>query len=391
MPVSSCANDNDTSLATGTPKKWRVGILVNSYRRSTGLAAGGHVHFIEVARRWSDVDVTLFAPEEAREDLLAALPQARFVAIPQVRTPHWRLDQIARMFGGLLINAELRSMDAILCTSHFIADVGAAVAARPSRTVVTLHHLFAPPWKREGAAIENCVAWLSQLFSLLLAKMFVRRFIFVCRYVAETAATWTAGGTSYISTNGVSETAERTDSLEGRVGGIYLGRLDPAKRVEDAIVAWSRLSAGCNDQPLHIVGDGPAAYRERLEALCGTLGLKDRVVFHGRVDEIRKWQLLREAAVYLFPSGEEGWGISVAEAMWAGLPCVTYDLPVYRDLFTQGRLAVDVGDVSGLAAACSRLLLDEPARLKFARQALDLSQTFSWDRAAEIERGALTF
>ncbi len=373
------------------PPKKRIGILVNSYRSNVGLAAGGHVHFIEVAKRWSDVDVTIFAPKDAETDIRAVLPSARFVAIPEIKTPHWRLDQLVRMFGGLKLRSHLRSMDAILCTSHFLADVVAAVAARPSRTAVTLHHMIEPPWKRHGSVFANAVAWASQAASLLLAKAFIRRYIFDCRYVVETSRWATGRAQCYVSTNGVSGSNEPATEFAGRRDAIYFGRLDPMKRVEDAIQAWASLPSAYAAQHLHIAGQGTAAYQQKLEDLVDDLGVKERVIFHGRVDNAKKWQLLRSCALYLFPSSEEGWGISVAEAMWAGLPCVTYDLPVFRQLFYRGRRFVPVGDVRGLSLHCAELLGDEGLRVRLARDAAELARTFSWDRAADIELGALNF
>jgi len=369
----------------------QIGIIVNSYRASVGLEAGGNIHFIEVAKRWHDVDIVLFAPAEGREDLLAALPSARFVAIPDLKTPHWRLDQIPRLLGGIALRKQLRAMDAILCTSHFVADVLPAVIARPSRTVVTLHHMLEPPWRRHGSLGGNLVAWLSQGASLLVAKLFVRRFVFNCQYVMETSRWATSGAACYLGTNGVSGSDEQATNVSARRDGIYLGRLDPMKRVEDAIRAWSLLPEICADQRLHIAGSGPRAYRQKLEDLVLELGLGGRVIFHGRVDNETKWNLLRRAALYVFPSSEEGWGISVAEAMWAGLPCVTYDLPVFRGLFSQGRRSVALGDVDALAKECATLLTDENERVCLAGEALELSRSFAWERAAEVEFCALTF
>ncbi len=264
----------------------RVGILVTSYSREIGLAAGGHVHFIEVAKRWSGVELNVFAPQEAEEELREALPSARFIAIPEIATPHWRLSRLARMFGGFRLRRQLREMDAILATSHFIADVIPAVLARPSRTIVTLHHLLGVPGKRSGPFLTNLLAWCSQFVSLMIARLFVKRFIFDCRYVAENARFFVGHARWFISTNGVSIGGEPLFDKSKCRDAIYLGRLDPLKRVEDAIVAWSRLSDRTKAvHRLHIAGDGAPEYREKLYSLADKLGLKERVIFHGRVDD----------------------------------------------------------------------------------------------------------
>ncbi len=370
----------------------RVGILVTSYSREIGLAAGGHVHFIEVAKRWHDVELNVFAPREAEDELRKALPAARFIAIPEIAMPHWRLSRLARMFGGLKLRGELRRMDAILATSHFIADVIPAVWARPSRTIVTLHHLLGIPGKRSGPFFSNLLAWCSQLVSLTVARVFVNRFVFDCRYVAENAKFFVGHARWFVSTNGVSVGGEPLLEKSGCRDAIYLGRLDPLKRVEDAILAWARLTERTTaEHRLHIAGDGAPEYRDKLVSLVSRLNLQDSVIFHGRVDDAKKWQLLRQSALYVFPSSEEGWGISIAEAMWAGLPCVTYDLPVFADVFPRGRLEAPLKDVGALAELCEMVLSQHETREKLSMEAAALARTFVWERAAAIEREALNF
>ena len=59
------------------------------------------------------------------------------------------------------------------------------------------------------------------------------------------------------------------------------------------------------------------------------------------------------ADVLAFPSVKEGFGLAVLEAMSAGIPVVTSDLPVFREYLVPGRdaLLVEPGDVGGLATA----------------------------------------
>jgi len=370
--------------------KEKVGILVGTFEPQVGIAAGGHVHFIEVARRWTDVALTIFAPASARLPVSAELPHARFVEIPGIATGVPQIDQLSRIIGAFFVRGELREVDAMLCTSHFAADVVPAVLGRPSRTVVMIHHFIEPPWRRRGNFLANVVSWLAQGTALLIAKTFVKRYIFVSEDTAA-ASSWATGRAErFLSTNGVSYTGPTHDSSV-RSDGIYVGRIVPTKRVEDAIRAWSLLPHSCAGHGLHIVGTGPREYIAELEKLVAEHGLGGRVHFHGRVDEWEKWHLLESAALFVFPSAEEGWGIVLAEAMRAGLPCVTYDLPVFRNVFTKGRRVAPLADVPGLAQQCAAILGDDAERSRVSKEARDFSVVFDWDRAALEERRALFF
>jgi glycosyltransferase involved in cell wall biosynthesis len=367
----------------------RIGILVNTFLPSIGLESGGNVHVLEVARRWAEDEVTAFAPESARADFARALPNARFVAMPDAPPwLSWRLALFFRAIAGIRMRRALRGMDALFASSHFVADVLPAVASKPSRTLVAMHHVL--DWRRPGNRISNAVGYLAQALSLVLIKAGIPRVASGTTLAFKQAAWAVRGKRTFLTTNGVTRPPHLISAAESRRGAVYVGRLDKAKRVDDALHAWALLPAPLREGGLHIVGDGALAYRTYLEELARALELSD-VRFHGRVDDEEKWTLLDRAALFVFPSGEEGWGIAIAEAMAAGVPCVTYDLPVYDDIFVRGRIAVPLGDVAALARSCAQLLGDSEARARLASDALELGETFTWEHTAQVERGALVF
>src|SRR5690606_38693555 len=74
----------------------------------------------------------------------------------------------------------------------------------------------------------------------------------------------------------------------------------------------------------HIVGI--PTKREKLERLAAQLGVADAVIFHGKVSESRKQELLLESDVFVMlsentASGDvEGFGIAILEGNSVGLP-----------------------------------------------------------------------
>jgi glycosyltransferase involved in cell wall biosynthesis len=91
------------------------------------------------------------------------------------------------------------------------------------------------------------------------------------------------------------------------------------KRLEDAIAAIGRLGTNV---VLWILGDGPL--RPGLEELAQRPAT-GRVVWHGFVNQSRIPALLAAADVFVMPSQDEPWGLSVNEAMAVGLPVVCSD------------------------------------------------------------------
>ncbi len=80
---------------------------------------------------------------------------------------------------------------------------------------------------------------------------------------------------------------------------------------------------------LELVGDGPL--KAELVHQTEAAGLQEHVRFPGALAEpaeaLRRWD-----AFIFMPSPEEGFGISAAEAMAAGLPCVFADVPSLREV-----------------------------------------------------------
>lgn len=106
---------------------------------------------------------------------------------------------------------------------------------------------------------------------------------------------------------------------------IFIGRLDSYKRLDWLLHALSTLPG---DWHLNVVGDGP--HRRQFEDLSrGLPNRPQRIVFHGRVSEKRKSDLLAEVDVLVLPSDRcnEAFGIVQLEAMAAGLPSLAFQCP----------------------------------------------------------------
>lgn len=369
----------------------RLGVVINSYTR-VDQNSGGYVYMINVLNALEGFEIVFYGPDAWRETFLAAVPRARFVAMPDFPWLPLRLNLVLRAFAGVFRRGKLREADVLLTWSHFIADVVPAIASRANRTVVTIHHFIGEPGKRGGNPVSDWIAWLGQEMALVFLRKGAARFVFVSPHVMREAAALVDGRPAFLTNNAV--VAPRNFSpvpFDRRSGGIYLGRIHPMKRVEDAIRAWHALPPELRGLPLRIVGPAEGPYVSSLRALVAELNLEASVRFEGAVDDTTKWRLLGEASIFVFPSAEEGWGIAVAEAMTAGLPCVTYDLPVYADLFTAGRVEVPLADVGAMSLACAQLLTDAPRRERLAIEARTMASSFSWEASAAVLRDALTF
>lgn len=176
---------------------------------------------------------------------------------------------------------------------------------------------------------------------------------------------------------------------KGCLNLMYVGRLIPEKGVQNTLYMLAELRKTV-PATLTVVGDGP--YRDSLEALTNTLGLEDRVRFLGQRSDVS--DLLAQADIFVhLPDWAEGFGITVIEAMAAGLPCVVNDrgaLPEIVEDGISGRV-VKAGDSEGLQKTL-KVLWDAPGgewhRLRTG--ALHRAEAFSLESFVQKLDGLLT-
>ena len=179
------------------------------------------------------------------------------------------------------------------------------------------------------------------------------------------------------------DTARLTPHPEGRktpgASLLYLGRLKRYKGVDLLVRAVAKLAGEGLSVDFKVAGTGDA--RPELEQLAGELGVEDRVIFLGFVDDRTKIDLLRTSWVHGLTSAKEGWGITVVEAGACGTPSVASDSPGLREAVVDGEtgLLVPHGDVDALAAAIRRLATDAGLRGRLGEEARRYAESLSWE------------
>ena len=111
------------------------------------------------------------------------------------------------------------------------------------------------------------------------------------------------------------------------------------------------------------VGHSPRQ-QAALEEIARENGTTDALHLLGRPDPAELQRLYRAADALVFPSRYEGFGLPPLEAMAAGCPVITTDVPVVNESVRDGEngLLAPYNDPAGLAACILRLLDDHALR-----------------------------
>ncbi len=159
---------------------------------------------------------------------------------------------------------------------------------------------------------------------------------------------------------------------------LSLARLAPKKGMDVALQAVATLPARHAEIDVVIAGDGPQ--RAGLERLAGSLGLRRRVQFRGRVEPEAVPALLAGCRLFVLASRHEAFGIVLLEAMAAGRPVVATRVGGVPEIIEDGvhGLLVARDDPQALAAAISRLLDNPELAARLAAQGqVHVQQSFT--------------
>jgi glycosyltransferase-like protein len=361
---------------------------------------GGVVHTLELAEALSDlgVPVRVVALGDQATGFFRPVRVPTTLVPGPVGTPDLEakvagsIDCLARVLGEVVASTPdvvLHAQDCISARAAArVRDAGNGPAGRVP-VVRTVHHVddFTSP------VLQDCQRRAILEPDVVLAVTEVWREILAADY----------GVAPGVVPNGVdvarysSGSAQRAAELRLTVGAqrrplvLAVGGLEPRKGSDNLVRALAAMRRRSGLDPVLAVLGGHSfqdyrAYHDAVLAELPRLGLtlgRD-VVEVGTVPDADVPSWYRAADVLAFPSVKEGFGLAVLEAMSAGLPVVTSDLPVFREYLVPDRdaLLVPVGDVDGLAGALLAVLTDGVLRAALTAAGRALVHRFTWEQSA---------
>ena len=175
--------------------------------------------------------------------------------------------------------------------------------------------------------------------------------------------------------------------LPGKYAIGCFGRVRHQKGTDVFIEAISRLLPRYPDFSAVIVGAvDDAAFEAKLKERVAEAGIADRVRFLGErpIDEVPLW--FRRILIYAFTSRNEGFGLTLLEAMASGNALVAARAGAAESVVTGGQIALLVppGDPAALANALETLMRDPDRAAAMGQRARNYVAThFSVEAEAE--------
>lgn len=263
----------------------------------------------------------------------------------------------------------------------------------PCRAVVTIHdiiHLLYPEF------LPNRLAFLYAERMIRRALEHGDRILTVSRNTKTDLERYfdIAGDKIETIYNGIDESFRdpiAAEALPERLRGLglepgyvlFVGNPKPHKNLDNVLKAYAQaVHQKGLAPPLVCVGDREGqGGRMRLRA--EQLGIADRLVLLGHVDQEVLPAIYQGAALFLYPTLYEGFGLPVVEAMASGVAVITSNTSALQEIAEGHAHLVNPLDVDGMANAIVECLGDERHRADLQRRGRLRAGDFSWKHTAE--------
>lgn len=163
---------------------------------------------------------------------------------------------------------------------------------------------------------------------------------------------------------------------------LVVGTLEPRKNLSVAVRAYSRLPESVRaDRPLVIAGVKGWLNAE-LERALAQLASRDQVRVLGYVPQASLPALHAGAAMFLYPSIYEGFGLPPLEAMASGVPVIASNRTSLPEVVGDAGLLLEPADVDAWTQAMHALVEDHALAARLSEAGRIRAGRFTWERCA---------
>lgn len=373
-----------------------------------GWLAGGERRTIEISTCLSklgyelDLILPYYAYRELKNDgrLLNSFLICHVINAPPPREGGRLINLLmysTHIFKGLLFaNRVRKSFSLIYCPSNLLEILTVALVTKrknpTAKLVVLTHHLAPKPKER----MQYKELSLLEGFINILGYLFQRITIFLMNKYADVILTLTSytkqklieEGAYFdkikLTSNGVDIAHFARIHVENKRYDACMIGIDPRKGTFDLIKGWRKVCKHVKGARLVIVG-ALGKWRKHLLECIDLLGLQNNVVVTGYISDDEKIKVLKSCKVFVCPSYEEGWALTISEAMACELPVVAYENPVFREVYGSTILYAQRGDIDAIAKTIVAILSNPKLAKDYSSGSIKWAVRHSWRKVAEKE------
>ncbi|MCX6765917.1 MAG: glycosyltransferase family 1 protein [Candidatus Moranbacteria bacterium] len=162
---------------------------------------------------------------------------------------------------------------------------------------------------------------------------------------------------------------------------LYVGAIQPRKNLETLIETFNFIKKEKPELKLVLAGEKAWLWEGIIEKIEKSPYQKD-IILTGGISFEELAVLYQNAALFVFPSLYEGFGIPVLEAFAAGVPVVCSRNSSLPEVSGDAALYFSGSDMKELADTITRTLKDEGLKSSLISKGLEQLKKFSWEKCA---------
>lgn len=164
---------------------------------------------------------------------------------------------------------------------------------------------------------------------------------------------------------------------------LYIGNLEPRKNLSRLLQAFDLLKEELGVPHQLVIAGGSGWCNDKFQQALQKMKHFDDVVQVGYVETVDKRALYENAAVFVFPSLYEGFGIPPLEAMSCGCPVVCAKAASLPEVVGDAAELMEPLSVQSIAAGIWRVIGSEQRSAELVYLGYEQARKYSWDKSAE--------
>jgi glycosyltransferase involved in cell wall biosynthesis len=374
--------------------KKKIALILNGVWLNSKSMSGGDIRFFELCSRlFNKKEVYCITNKKGNSFLKKELNKINYIITPNF------FDYLTLMPSYILrtIYATFKmwkhKFEFIYSSSDTFPNVIPCYFAKNkhNKWVQVIHHIYEHWNTRQGNKIVNFVSYNLQKMSFILIKKKADRIILVNNLVREELIRkGFKKEKMFISYNGINlDYFNEIKKTNNEYNSIFLGRLNYSKGVFDLIKIWKEVTKKIPEAKLGIIGGGSEKIKEKLKKEIKINNLEKNVDLLGYLDNKKTFGILKNSNLFISASHEEGWGISISEAMACKVPVIVWDLPIYSEIYKDKIIQVKENEVNNFAKKIVELLKNKEKREDLSKEGYELIKKYSWKNVAKRENEIL--
>lgn len=163
---------------------------------------------------------------------------------------------------------------------------------------------------------------------------------------------------------------------------LFIGRIEERKNIVGIINAFEILKEKFKIPHNLILAGRPGYEYEKIKLKIKNSVFKKNIIEAGYISDEEKWELLKSADVFLFPTFYEGFGIPILEAQSVGVPVIASNNSSIPEVIGNRDTLVDCKNIKEISELAHRLISDNIFRNDIIEKGYKNVKRFDWDKCS---------